>query len=449
MALAERIELIPPQSIEAEQALLGAILRGGDSIVFAGIAETLASEREAFYDLSHQKLFNLCLEMMQENKPIDTVSVIERLDALGLIEEVGGHEYLLDLASSASVASNCPYYTKIIKDKCTLRKLIKAGRDIAETSYKSPDVEDALDFAQKKIFDIAQGRSTGAITHIADVSKSVWTAIEERSVNPGALLGISTGFYELDTLTSGLQKSDLIIVAARPSMGKTAFCLNLAEHAAIHEKSVVALFSLEMSKDQLVQRMICSNAGIDSQKVRTGRIAENEWVKISDAIDRLSSGKVFIDDSAALNVLEIRSKARKLKSEHSDLNLIIVDYLQLMQGTRQENRVQELSEISRGLKTLARELNIPIIALSQLSRAVEARQNKRPMLSDLRESGAIEQDADIVIFLYRQEYYEPEDIESRGICEVIIAKQRNGPVGTVNLQFHGATTRFRNLESLR
>jgi replicative DNA helicase len=441
--------LLPPQSIEAEQAVLGAILTVGDR--FGEILEVFGKRQKVFYDQAHQKIFELCLALNRENKPIDIVTVIDRLTVASEIENIGGHEYIIDLAENGSVSANAIYYAKIIKEKAILRELIKAGNDIIANAQEATDVHQTIDSAQQSIFAISAETDNRGLTRIADVTTPVWNQIEERAENPGSLLGTSTGFTDLDTMTAGLQKSDLIVVAARPSMGKTAFCLNIAEHVGMRANVPVAVFSLEMSKEQLVTRLICSNSGVDSQRLRTGNLREEDWGRISAAIGYLSEAPIFIDDTPVLTVMDARTKARRLKTENKELGLIVIDYIQLMQGGRGDNsnRVQEISEISRGLKTLARELQVPIIALSQLSRSVEARQNKRPMLSDLRESGAIEQDADMVMFLYRHEYYEPDDTEHRGECEVIIAKQRNGPVGTIKLMFQGATTRFKNLESLK
>lgn len=437
-------QIVPPQSIEAEQAVLGAVLTDSDKL--GEIVEALGNKTKVFYDYAHQKIFDACLALQRENKPIDIITLVDRLTVEGSIEQVGGHEYLVDLVETAPIGANSIYYAKIIKEKSILRQLIKTGNKIVEQSYQASNVEQVIDEAQQGIFAISAERDIGGLVRIDEITTPVWNQIEERAENPGTLLGISCGFTDLDHMTAGLQRSDMIVVAARPSMGKTAFCLNIAEHVGIKGGLPVAVFSLEMSKAQLVTRLICSLSTVDSQRLRTGNLREEDWEKISTAIASLSEAQIYIDDNPVLTVMDARTKARRLKAEKKDLGLIVIDYIQLMQGNNPNNRVQEISEISRGLKTLARELNVPIIALSQLSRSVEARQNKRPMLSDLRESGAIEQDADMVMFLYRHEYYEPDDTEHRGECEVIIAKQRNGPVGTVKLMFHGATTRFKNLE---
>ncbi|MDX1919592.1 MAG: replicative DNA helicase [Candidatus Caenarcaniphilales bacterium] len=443
----ENYQLTMPQSIESEQALLGAILT--DSERLGEVLEIFGTRDKLFYDRGHQKIFDTCIDLFRENKPIDIITILDRLNVTGEIEEIGGNDYIVDLAEGSSVGTNINFYAKIIKEKAVLRQLIRSGNKIAETAYTAIDLDRAIDEAQQAVFNISSERDTQTLTRIDEITTPVWKEIEERAENPGSLLGVPSGFNDLDSMTAGLQKSDLVIVAARPSMGKTAFCLNIAENVGIKAKCPVAIFSLEMSKSQLVTRMICSLSGVDAQRLRTGNLRDEDWSKISDAIAELSDAQIYIDDTPVLTVVDARTKARKHKTEKKDLGLIVIDYIQLMQGMKSDNRVQEISEISRGLKTLARELHVPIIALSQLSRSVEARQNKRPMLSDLRESGAIEQDADMVMFLYRHEYYEPEDTEHRGECEVIVAKQRNGPVGTIKLMFHGATTRFKNLEFSR
>jgi replicative DNA helicase len=345
---------------------------------------------------------------------------------------------------SVVTTANLEYYAKTVHDKAVLRSLIKAGEQIVSISYEEQDADQALDTAERLVFELAQRRNMQHLIHIKDIVNVSFSKIEERYENRDTLSGIETGFYDLDALTSGFQPSDLIIIAARPSMGKTALVLNLAQHAAVECGKPVAIFSLEMSKEQLVQRMLTSEAKIDAQRFRTGMLQSNDWTQLATAMGRLSEAPVYIDDSAVVRALDIRAKCRRLKADMKDLGLIIIDYIQLMQGNRNtDNRTQEISEISRSLKTLARELNVPVLALSQLSRAVEQRQNKRPMLSDLRESGSIEQDADIVMFIYRDEYYNPES-EQRGEAEIIIAKQRNGPTGTVDLLYQSSITRFLN-----
>lgn len=434
------LERIPPQATEAEQAVLGALLVNPESI--SKVVDVL--EPDYFYRKSHQVIYAAVLDLFDKNEPIDIVTVSQHLKDQGKLENVGGRQYLTDLAMSVATTANVEYYAKAVNEKALLRNLIKAGTEIVSTCYEEIEADIAVDKAERLVFGIAQRRNMQALVPIRDIVNESFARIEQRYEQRDALSGLSTGFYDLNEMTSGWQKSDLVIVAARPSMGKTAFTLNLAQHAALECNVPVAVFSLEMSKEQLVQRLLCSEARIDANKLRTGFLQTNDWTALSVAMGRLGEAPLYIDDSPAISVLDIRAKCRRLKAEMKDLGLIIIDYIQLMQGRKQsDNRVQEVSEISRGLKTLARELDVPVIALSQLSRAVEARQNKRPMLSDLRESGSIEQDADIVMFIYRDDYYNPES-ERRGEAEIIIAKQRNGPVGTVELLYQASITRFLN-----
>ncbi len=435
------LERLPPQSIEAEQAILGALLISPDTI--SRVVDAL--EPENFYRKAHQIICAAIVDLFEKNEPIDIVTVSQLLKDQGKLDSVGGRQYLTDLGLSIATTANAEYYAKTVNEKALLRNLIKAGGEIVSSCYEETDADVCVDKAERLIFSIAQNRDMQNLVHIGNVVADSFARIEKRYEQRDALSGIPTGFYDLDEMTSGWQKSDLIILAARPSMGKTAFCLNLAQHAAVEGQKPVALFSLEMSKEQLVQRLLCAEARIDANKMRTGFLQNSDWQGLATAMGRLSEAPIFIDDSAVVTALDIRAKCRRLKSEYKDLGLIIIDYIQLMQGRARSdgNRVQEVSEISRGLKQLARELNVPVIALSQLSRAVEARQNKRPMLSDLRESGSIEQDADIVMFIYRDEYYNQES-DKRGEAEIIIAKQRNGPVGTVELLYQASITRFLN-----
>lgn len=433
---------LPPQALESEQAILGALMINPDSI--ATIVELIKPDN--FYKQAHKYIYEAALELFDKNDPIDVVTISELLRDLDRLDHVGGRAYVNDLALSVITTANIEYHCKKVAEKSLLRELIKAGSEIVAEAYEQPNVERALDFAERTIFDIGQKRDARELTHIKNIVSESFHRIEQRYENKDELLGVSSGFYDLDSMTAGFQKSDLIILAARPSMGKTAFCLNIASEIAIRRKTPVALFSLEMSKEQLVQRLLCSEAEIDAQRIRTGHMQLDDWTKLSTAMARLAPAPVFIDDSPGVSVMEVRSKTRKLKYEYPNLGMIIIDYLQLMEGdyNSKGDRVQEISTISRGLKSLAREIDVPVIALSQLSRAVEQRQNKRPMLSDLRESGSIEQDADIVMFIYRDEYYHPELIEKKGEAEVIIAKQRNGPVGTANLLFYPNITKFKN-----
>lgn len=434
------IERLPPQSIEAEQAVLGSLLVATDAI--SRVVDVL--EPDYFYRKSHQVIYAAILDLFDKNEPIDIVTVSQYLKDEGKLDLVGGRQYIADLAMSIATTANIEYYARSVNEKALLRNLIKAGTEIVAGCYEETDADVAIDNAEHMIFSLAQRRNLAQLVHIGDIVESSFAKIEERYENRDSLAGVTSGFYDLDALTSGFQPSDLIIVAARPSMGKTAFCLNIGQAIALEKKLPVAIFSLEMSKEQLVQRMLCSEAAIDANRLRTGLLHNNDWNRLAMAMGKLGEAPIFIDDSAMVSALDIRAKARRLKAEHKDLGLIVIDYIQLMQGRKQtDNRVQEVSEISRSLKTLARELNVPVIALSQLSRAVEQRQNKRPMLSDLRESGSIEQDADIVMFIYRDEYYNPES-EQKGEAEIIIAKQRNGPTGTVDLLFQSSITRFLN-----
>lgn len=436
----DQIERLPPQSVEAEQAVLGALLVMGDAIT--RVLDIL--HPEYFYRKTHQVIYAVMLDLFERNEPIDIVTTSQELKDQGKLETVGGRQFLADLAMSVATTANLEYYAHLVHDKAMLRNLIKAGTEIVTTSYEETDADAAIDKAERLIFSLAENRDMKQLVPIGDIVGDSFAKIEERYTNRDQLAGAPSGFYDLDAMTSGFQNSDLIILAARPSMGKTAFVLNIAQYVALEKNLPVAIFSLEMSKEQLVQRMLCSEAGIDATRLRTGNLQNNDWTRLSMAMGRLGEAPMYIDDSAVVTALEIRAKCRRLKAEQKNLGMIIIDYIQLMQGRKAtDNRVQEVSEISRSLKTLARELEVPVIALSQLSRAVEARQNKRPMLSDLRESGSIEQDADIVMFIYRDEYYNQES-DKRGEAEIIIAKQRNGPTGTVDLLFQSTITRFLN-----
>ena len=437
------IERVPPQNIEAEQAVLGAMLIEKEAI--ARVTELLKGGD--FYREAHRLIFEAMLDLYNRNEAVDMITVIELLKREDNLEKVGGIAYVTSLANSVPTAANVHYHAKIVEEKALLRQLIQTSTKIAALGYEgSEEVSQIVDQAEKMILEVSNRRIGGDFTPIKSIVLDAFGKIEQLYESRGGITGLATGFKDLDRLTSGLQKSDLILVAARPSMGKTAFTLNIASNVAIREKKAVAVFSLEMSKEQLVQRMLCAEASIDSQKLRIGELEDDDWTKLINAADRLSGAPIFIDDTAGISVLEMRSKARRLKVEH-DLSLIIIDYLQLMQGSGGkggENRQQEISEISRSLKGLARELGVPVVALSQLSRSVESRQVKKPMLSDLRESGSLEQDADIVAFLYREDYYNP-DTENKNITEIIVAKHRNGPVDSVQLFFHKQFTRFADL----
>ena len=433
-----------PQNIEAEQAVLGAIFLEPSAL-------TLASEiliPEDFYRASHQKIFNVMLDLNDQGKAVDLITVTEELAAAKLIEDIGGVSYLSDLAGSVPTAANIEYYARIVEEKSLLRRLIRTATTIASDGYSREDeVEALLSEAEKSILEVAQRKNAGAFHNIKDVLVRTYDNIEEMHNRVGEITGLETGFAELDRMTAGFQRNDLIIVGARPSVGKTAFALNVAQNVAKKTGENIAIFSLEMGAEQLVMRLLCAEGNIDAQRLRTGSLTEDDWGKLTMAMGSLSNTGIYIDDTPGVRVGDIRSKCRRLKQEHG-LGMILIDYLQLILGSGRsgENRQQEVSEISRSLKQLARELQVPVIALSQLSRGVEQRQDKRPMMSDIRESGSIEQDADIVAFLYRDDYYDKES-ESKNIIEIIIAKQRNGPTGTVSLAFVKEYNKFVNIET--
>ena len=440
-------ERVPPQNIEAEQAVLGAMLIDKEAIAKA--SEILTSTD--FYREAHRVIFNAMLELYNKNEAVDMVTVTEILKRDNKLEDIGGLAYITSLANVVLTAANVKYHADIVAEKSVLRQLVRVSTEIAAMGYEAnEDVGTLLDTAESRILEISNRKKKADFTPINDVLMESVQNIEKLINNKGGLTGLPSGFADLDKLTSGLHPSDFIILAARPSMGKTALALNIVQNVALRahkkiggEPRSVAFFSLEMSKEQLVNRMLCAEAGIDSQRLRVGEMGDKDWDALWGACDSMSKAKIYIDDTAGITVMDMRSRARRLKAEHG-LDLIVVDYLQLMQGSGKKNnsgdRQQEVSEISRSLKALARELDVPVLALSQLSRSVEARQVKRPMLSVLRESGSLEQDADIVAFLYREDYYNPETENKH--TELIIAKHRNGPVDTVNLFFHKQFTKF-------
>lgn len=433
----------PPHNIEAEQSVIGAVFIEPQAFVQA--SEILIAED--FYRASHQRIFAAMISLSERGEPIDVVTVTTFLNDRKQLEEVGGVSYLTELAESVPTAANVEYYSKIVEEKSTLRRLIRKATDIVTASFEREDeVEDVLNDAEKSILEVSGSKNSGAFKNIKDVLINVYDNIEMLHQQKGDVTGIPTGFMELDGITSGFQRNDLIIIAARPSVGKTAFALNIAQNVAVKTDENVAIFSLEMGADQLVQRMLCAEGNIDAQRMRSGQLQADDWSKLTMAMGSLSNAGIYIDDTPGVRVNEIRSKCRRLKQEHG-LGMILIDYLQLIQGSgnSKENRQQEVSEISRALKALARELEVPLIALSQLSRGVESRQDKRPMMSDIRESGSIEQDADIVGFLYRDDYYDKET-EKQNIIEIIIAKQRNGPTGTVELAFVKEYNKFVDLD---
>ena len=432
---------VPPHDIEAEQAILSSMFIDKEAV--AAAMELLKSD--SFYRPDHQLIFEAAMELYSAGKPIDIITVKSRLEDKGMFEQVGGIAYIAQIASAVGSSVNARHYAQIVEQKAVLRRLIKTTTEISQECYDGKNnINTIMENAEKGIFDIMNGRTSGEMSHIREVTVSAFEKIEDIYKNKGKLTGVATGFVDFDAKTAGLQRSDLVLLAARPSMGKTAFALNIAQNAAIRHNVPVAIFSLEMSKEQLVNRMLCSEAMIDAQKLRTGELMDDDWPKLIQAMGPLSQANIYIDDTPGVSPMDIRSKCRKMKLERG-LGLILIDYLQLMSGDGKiESRQQEISAISRSLKAIAREMDAPVIALSQLSRACEQRSDHRPMLSDLRESGAIEQDADVVAFLYRDEYYFPET-EAKNQAELIIAKQRNGPTGTVNLAWLGQYTKFGNL----
>jgi len=432
-----------PHSAEAERAILGAIIL--DNGLVNQAIELLRPDD--FYVRAHQHLFRAMISMSERGAEINPILLGEELRRDGALEQVGGIAFISELTYGLPHFTNLAHYAKVVKDKSMLRQLVKVANKI--TSEALEEEEEAtliLDHAEQMIFALADERTRQGFAHVKPVADGILEKIQELGGRGAVLTGLTTGFAELDTMTSGLQPSDLIIVAARPSMGKTSLCLTLAQNAAIQANAVVGVFSLEMSKESLVMRMLCSEGHVDAHRFRAGFLSRDEWARLAGALGTLSETKIFIDDTPGISVLEMRAKARRLAAEQKRLDLIIVDYLQLMSGSsrRSESRQQEVSQISRELKGLAKELNVPLVALSQLSRAPEARTDHRPQLADLRESGAIEQDADVVAFIYREEQYNRTE-ENAGIAEVIIAKQRNGPTGTVNLAFLKEFTRFENM----
>jgi replicative DNA helicase len=440
--LAQRL---PPQNLEAETSVLGAVLLENEAL--NRVLEIL--QEDDFYRNAHRRIFSAILHLYEHSEPVDLITLSEVLKTRGELDDVGGVEYLNSLANAVPTAANISYYAKIIKEKAILRKLINRATEIVSQSYSnSGDVDEFIDQAERTIFEISEDRVRPSFYPIKDLIKSSFKTIERLYEKRQLITGVPTGFQKLDELTSGLQPSDLIIIAGRPSMGKTALALNIAQNASVQAAIPAAIFSLEMSKEQLALRMLCSEAKVDAHRLRGGFLSEADWPKLTRAAGSLSEAPLFIDDTPALSALEMRAKTRRLKIEHN-LGLVIVDYLQLMRGRASaDSREQEISDISRSLKALAKELSIPVIALSQLNRRVEERGDKRPQLSDLRESGAIEQDADVILFLYREEVYNKSE-ENRGKAELIIGKQRNGPTDKVDLAFLDKYTRFENLSGLK
>lgn len=440
----EVLTRIAPHSIEAEQSVIGSMLMDKDAI---GIAAEILSA-EDFYQRQYALMFDAIVSLFGSDKPVDLVTLQDKLIKDNAPPEMQSLDFIKDILNTVPTSANVKSYAEIVRDKAVLRRLIKSSEGIIQKCYtQAEETEDILEETEKTIFDILKKKGTHDFVPIEEVALTVLQKIQEASKTKGHVTGVPTGFTDLDYMTTGLQPSDLVLLAARPSMGKTAFVLNIVEHVALKKSLRCMIFSLEMSKEQLVNRLFAMDSGIDAQVLRTGELADNDWPRLIDTVGRVGDAPIIIDDTSGITVAELRSKCRKVKLERG-LDLVIIDYLQLMSGgssRKNENRQQEISDISRSLKGLARDLNCPVVALSQLSRACETRNDKRPMLSDLRESGAIEQDADVVMFLYRDEYYNP-DSEHPGEAEVIIAKQRNGPIGTVSLYWQSATTRFVNKE---
>ncbi|MGI8475055.1 MAG: replicative DNA helicase [Thermomicrobiales bacterium] len=442
--MASPIDHLPPHNLEAEQSVLGSLLIDRDAII--RVAAMLKGDD--FYHGANGLIYQAIIDLYNRREPTEFITLTDELGRREKLDTVGGAAYLPSLLNVVPTAVHVEYYAKIVERSATLRRLIDAGAKIVTAGYREGvDVDDALDTAERALLDVSQRRTTRDFQSISEVLERFFDQIEYMQEHRGNLVGVPTAYTDLDQLTGGLQRSDLIIVAARPSVGKTSFALGMAYGAAVNHGRSVGIFSLEMSAEQLVQRLLSTETGVDSHRLRLGQIDDREWDRVSRAFGRLGEAKIYIDDSPSASIMEVRSKARRLQAEFG-LDLLVIDYLQLMSGRRSENRVQEISEISRGLKGLARELNVPVVALSQLSRAVETRADHRPMLSDLRESGSIEQDADIVMFIYRDEIYDP-NTERKGIAEIIVAKHRNGPVGSVNLRFFDKSARFADLELYR
>ncbi len=437
---------LPPQNVQAESSLLGSILLDPDALT--KIADTV--RENDFYEKRHAQIFSTMLELYDKQRSIDVLTLSEKLETKKVIEDIGGSSYITELANSVPSAAHIHEYAEIVTKKATLRRLIEAAQEITQLGFSDDDDTDALiDKAEQLLYGVSESKNTQGFRAISDVLNESFDRIEELSKDKNKLRGVPSGFRGLDNILAGLQNSDLLILAARPAMGKSSFALNVAHNVALNEGVPVGVFSLEMSQEQLVDRLLSSEAGVDSWKLRTGNLEDSDFAKIGEAMGALSEAPIFIDDTPMMNVMDMRTKARRIQSEHG-LGLIIVDYLQLMSGRGNygDNRVQEVSEISRGLKSLARELNVPVIALSQLSRSVESRNPQIPQLADLRESGSIEQDADVVMFLYREDYYNP-DTDRQHITDLFIKKHRNGPIGQVELFFHEDKTQFRQIDQKR
>ncbi len=436
----DRQKRVPPHNMEAEKAVLGSILI--NPVSMNRVVDILGPD--FFYAPSNRLIYEAMFNLYNQNKPLDAISISDYFLSKNQMQDIGGSEYLSDLMSDTILSSNIEYYANIIKENALKRKLITAGSSIIEETFRNPEAQESLEFAEKMIFDISQQKTSQDIEPLTNVLLETVEKIEYRCNNKGSYTGVPSGYHDLDNMTAGFQNSDFIVLAARPSMGKTAFALNIAQNIAIRQNIPVIIFSLEMSKVQLAQRVVCAEAEIDAQRVRMGDLQINEWEKMGAKLNDLHAAPLYIDDTAGVSVSDIRAKCRRFKMKNPNLGLILIDYLQLIEDRSSNDRNQQISSISRGLKSLARELDVPIIALSQLSRKVEDRTDKRPMLSDLRESGAIEQDADVVMFIFREEYYDKENPELKNKAQIIIAKQRNGPTGSFELIFQGSTTKFKN-----
>ncbi len=446
MAVVERSAagpIVPPQNLEAEESVLGAMLLSPTAV--GNVSEIL--DASDFYRESHGKIFLAALGLWAKGEPVDAITIANELDERGQLEEVGGQSRIAELAALVPSTSNVEHYARIVKEMATLRGLVRAGQEITRLGQDRPgEVADLVDRAEQVVFELAQQRVTSDFSHIEVLLKETFERITQLYEAGVDVTGVPSGYRELDLLTSGFQAGNLVILAARPSMGKSSLGLGIATNLAVRTETPVALFTLEMSKSEVTQHMMCSEAKVESQRLRSGRLAPDDWPRLTAACDRLTKAPIYVDDTGSTTIMEVRSKARRLKSREPSLGLIIVDYLQLMtSGLTAENRVQEVSQISRALKILARDLDVPILAMSQLSRAVEQRHDKRPILSDLRESGSLEQDADLVFFIYRDEYYLGEESDQQGVAEVILAKHRNGPTGTVKLSFLRRYAKFADL----
>lgn len=437
------LDRLPPQNLEAERAVLGAVLLDREAL---GVALEHV-QTEDFYRREHREIFQTMCRLYENDQAIDAITLADELVRQRQLDRVGGHDYLAALLAGTATAANAAYHARIVRDKAVLRRLISTANEIASDAQEGADETDViLDTAQTKIYSVAEDRKTQAFASVKEVVPAAFSRIEEAFRSKSDVTGLRTHFTDFDRMTAGLQNSDLIILAARPSMGKTTLALNVAYNVAVKENVGVAIFSLEMSKEQLVTRMLCSSGGFNNHDIRKGQVKPEEWPKLTEACSRLSAAPIYIDDTSGISVLEMKAKARRLKQQHN-IGLIVIDYMQLMTAaTKADNRQQEISFISRNLKGMAKDLDVPVIALSQLSRAVESRGDHKPMLSDLRESGSIEQDADVVMFIFREEYYKPEDESVRNLATVIVGKQRNGPIGQFDLHFHKAFTRFADLK---